>query len=211
MPIGKDTYGHKKKEVGEKTFIPFRFQGQYEDEEIGLYYNRFRYYNPETGQYTQQDPIGLAGGNPTLYGYVYDTLNEIDPFGLTWKDLLASGLGHHLFPRSVAKKLGINQLAKLTALSWYPNVTEGSGEVHQLLHKLLREEGIPFHGSKFTGSVDEFWKKAMKAYENIDDLGRMKIPGTSKWLYEDVTPKEALQIIKDLLDKDQLPVPCNKS
>ena len=27
---------------------------------IGLYYNRFRYYDPSLGQYTQQDPIGLA-------------------------------------------------------------------------------------------------------------------------------------------------------
>ncbi|MDE9571717.1 hypothetical protein KKJ16_22610, partial [Xenorhabdus bovienii] len=28
-----------------------RFCGQYEDEESGLYYNRFRYYHPQTGQY----------------------------------------------------------------------------------------------------------------------------------------------------------------
>ena len=82
MPAGKDNYGRTLQVIGEKTFIPFRFQGQYEDEEIGLYYNRFRYYDPETGQYTQQDPIGLAGGNPTLYGYVYNTLGEVDPFGL---------------------------------------------------------------------------------------------------------------------------------
>ena len=47
--------------TGEQCFIPFRFQGQYEDEETGLYYNRFRYYDPSLGQYTQQDPIGLAG------------------------------------------------------------------------------------------------------------------------------------------------------
>jgi len=32
--------------------------------------------------YTQQDPIGLAGGNPTLYGYVGDPNTHIDPFGL---------------------------------------------------------------------------------------------------------------------------------
>ncbi len=41
----KDIYGRTEKEIGEKNFIPFRFQGQYEDEEIGLYYNRFRYYD----------------------------------------------------------------------------------------------------------------------------------------------------------------------
>jgi len=30
------------------------------------------------------DPIGLAGNNPTLYGYVGDTNWWIDPFGLFW-------------------------------------------------------------------------------------------------------------------------------
>ena len=82
MPAGKDRYGKTMEEEGETGFIPFRFQGQYEDKETGLYYNRFRYYDPETGQYTQQDPIGLAGGNPTLYGYVKDTNIWVDPFGL---------------------------------------------------------------------------------------------------------------------------------
>ena len=77
-----DVYGRVKEFTGEKDFIPFRYQGQYEDIEIGLYYNRFRYYDPEQGNYTQIDPIGLAGGNPTLYGYVSDPNSWIDPFGL---------------------------------------------------------------------------------------------------------------------------------
>ncbi|WP_324292614.1 RHS repeat-associated core domain-containing protein, partial [Xenorhabdus khoisanae] len=58
-----------------------RFMGQYEDEESGLYYNRFRYYSPETGQYISPDPIGLAGGvNP--YSYVHNPVSWVDPFGL---------------------------------------------------------------------------------------------------------------------------------
>ncbi|PHM35789.1 RHS family protein [Xenorhabdus mauleonii] len=58
-----------------------RFAGQYEDEESGLYYNRFRYYNPETAQYISPDPIGLKGGfNP--YGYVHNPVGWVDPFGL---------------------------------------------------------------------------------------------------------------------------------
>ena len=60
----------------------FRFHGQYEDEETGLCYNRFRYYMPSEGMYTQRDPIGLAGGNPTVYGYTWNSLLEIDPWGL---------------------------------------------------------------------------------------------------------------------------------
>nr|WP_275367805.1 RHS repeat-associated core domain-containing protein [Xenorhabdus bovienii] len=35
------------------SHCPFRFCGQFEDEESGLYYNRFRYYSPETAQYTR--------------------------------------------------------------------------------------------------------------------------------------------------------------
>lgn len=62
---------------------PFRYQGQYEDVETGLYYNRFRYYDPSIGNYISQDPIGLAGNNPTLYGYVKDTNSWIDNFGLS--------------------------------------------------------------------------------------------------------------------------------
>ena len=44
------------------------------------------------GQYTQVDPIGLAGGNPTLYGYVFNPLINIDPFGLAQCQLSAEDL-----------------------------------------------------------------------------------------------------------------------
>jgi RHS repeat-associated protein len=48
----------------------------------GLQYMRNRYYNPQTGQFTQQDPIGLAGGF-NLYGFAAgDPVNFRDPFGL---------------------------------------------------------------------------------------------------------------------------------
>ena len=39
-----------------------RFQGQYFDAETGLHYNRSRYYDPQVGRFTTQDPISLAGG-----------------------------------------------------------------------------------------------------------------------------------------------------
>jgi RHS repeat-associated protein len=47
---------------------PIRFPGQYEDEETGLHYNRYRYYDPETGQYLSPEPIRLEG---SLRTYVY--------------------------------------------------------------------------------------------------------------------------------------------
>ncbi len=63
---------------------PIRFQGQYFDEETGLHYNRYRYYDPDTARYLTQDPIGLAGGF-NLYRYVGNPVNLIDPLGLSCK------------------------------------------------------------------------------------------------------------------------------
>jgi len=116
-----DGYGRVKESNGEKDFIPFRYQGQYEDVETGLYYNRFRYYSPSEGIYTQQDPIGLAGGNPTTYGFVGDPNVWVDPFGLSPRNKrgTASGVGKEisgkwlrgshgnagLIPNDIAEKL----------------------------------------------------------------------------------------------------------
>ena len=52
-----DIYGNLCNLRGDREFIPFRQVGQYEDTETGLYYNRFRYYDPNTGNYISQDPI----------------------------------------------------------------------------------------------------------------------------------------------------------
>lgn len=78
-----DVYGVVMESRGDRSLVPFRYQGQYEDTETGLYYNRFRYYSPRMGMYISSDPIGLAGNNPTLYGYVSDVNIRIDTWGLT--------------------------------------------------------------------------------------------------------------------------------
>jgi RHS repeat-associated protein len=78
-----DCYGKTRKLYGEKDFCNYLYQGQYVDEETGLAYNRFRYYDNESGNYISQDPIGLSGGNPTLYGYVKDSNVWIDELGLS--------------------------------------------------------------------------------------------------------------------------------
>ncbi|MEN7549864.1 RHS repeat-associated core domain-containing protein [Rapidithrix thailandica] len=78
-----DIYGNIRSQTkGEQHFIPFRNQGQYEDIETGLYYNRFRYYDGNSGMYISQDPIGLLGNSSNFYAYALDINYEVDVFGL---------------------------------------------------------------------------------------------------------------------------------
>jgi RHS repeat-associated protein len=54
---------------------------------MGLEYRRNRYYDPKSGRFTQEDPIGLGGGL-NLYGFGGgDPVNYSDPFGLCVWDL----------------------------------------------------------------------------------------------------------------------------
>jgi RHS repeat-associated protein len=75
-------YGELRDVTGDRHACPFRWPGQYEDAETGLYYNRFRYYDAESGQYTSQDPIRLGAGT-RLLGYAKDPTTAIDPWGLS--------------------------------------------------------------------------------------------------------------------------------
>ena len=61
--------------------LDLRFPGQMADEETGLFYNYFRTYQPSQGRYTQNDPIGLAGGS-NRFGYAnQNALSYTDPTG----------------------------------------------------------------------------------------------------------------------------------
>ena len=124
----------------EETKCLFRFPGQYEDEETGLYYNRFRYYDPQSGMYTQRDPIGLAGGNPTLYAYVHDPNAWIDPFGLWWwKKIIGTAqstgtLGHATVSKIYAHLYAMNpKVAKVT-------LNKGYNSLHTCPKQLIGHE-----------------------------------------------------------------------
>ncbi|WP_437985226.1 DUF6531 domain-containing protein [Sorangium sp. So ce117] len=75
-----DIYGSMQEDVADAR-CPWRWPGQYEDEETGLLYNRFRYYMPESLGYIQADPLRLLNGT-NLYRYVIDPLLWTDPLGL---------------------------------------------------------------------------------------------------------------------------------
>ncbi|WP_437297527.1 PAAR-like domain-containing protein [Sorangium sp. So ce426] len=61
---------------------PFRLLGQYADEETGLCYTRFRFFDPEIGGWCSPDPLGIQGGR-NLFSIDGSPTNVVDPLGLT--------------------------------------------------------------------------------------------------------------------------------
>ena len=75
-------YGARRIEAPTGFEQPLRWPGHYQDEETGLHYNRFRYYDPTLGRYLESDPQGLAGGL-NLYAYTRNPLVSVDLRGLS--------------------------------------------------------------------------------------------------------------------------------
>lgn len=94
-------YGNVIRKDVEQVENNLRFQGQYFDAETGLHYNRFRYYDPGTGEFTQQDPIGLLGGINN-YRYAANPVGWIDPFGLTCKEGVANVVAASLLVTAIS-------------------------------------------------------------------------------------------------------------
>lgn len=66
---------------GRPVESPFRLLGQYADEETGLCYTRFRYFDAETGRWCSPDPLGITGGS-NLHQFDGAPTQDVDPLGL---------------------------------------------------------------------------------------------------------------------------------
>lgn len=101
-----DAFGNAQITGNESAGNPFRYNGQYTDDETGLIYLRNRYYDPSIGRFTQEDPYWNV--NNMIYGedgseedeikipdyssiiqstnlYLYcigEPVNGMDPYGL---------------------------------------------------------------------------------------------------------------------------------
>ncbi|GAB2835255.1 hypothetical protein GCM10027276_42130 [Comamonas piscis] len=99
--------------------------GQHADGDTGLYYNRHRYYEPEIGDYINQDPIGLVGGLNKKTYVEGSPLTYHDPVGLIrWADVgsnavgaVGSGAGVFLGAALFAFPSGVSQVAGAAVFS----------------------------------------------------------------------------------------------
>lgn len=76
-----DAFGGAVQQEG-RVRQPLRHLGQYYDDETGLHYNIFRYYDPSLGRYLTPDPLRFRSGSSNFYTYANgDPINQRDPTG----------------------------------------------------------------------------------------------------------------------------------
>ncbi len=109
--IDYDTFGNVLADTNSSLTPPFGFAGGLHDSDTGLVRFGFRDYDPDTGRWTAKDPIGFAGGDTDLYGYVQNNpVNRIDPLGLVdsvtaaYNSAMASG--NYAEAAAIAESMG---------------------------------------------------------------------------------------------------------
>jgi RHS repeat-associated protein len=108
----------------------------------GLLYKRNRYYNPQTGQFTQPDPIGIAGGLNT-YGFAEgDPVSFDDPYGHCPKTLrLAPAAAVDGPVPAVDGLLALSCLVESASIGW--RLWRGARTAQRLLSEPVSDADIP--------------------------------------------------------------------
>ena len=119
---------------------PIRLQGQYADDETGLYYNRYRYFDAESGQFVSADPLGLAAGS-NVYEFAANAAGWVDPLGLTQCSL------------DEARKLAANVPDKFKALF-------KCKEFAANLKKAIMQNGLHAEEIILKSDTDRIWSEA---------------------------------------------------
>jgi len=76
------SFGKIESQLDANFVQPYAYTSREFDTETGLYFYRARSYDPTTGRFLQEDPIGFAAGDVNLYRYVTSNpINFTDPNG----------------------------------------------------------------------------------------------------------------------------------
>ena len=104
----------------------YTYTGRERDPDTGLLNYRARFYDPQLGRFISEDPIGFAGGDVNLYGYVWQNpLTHTDPSGL---DGWGNDLADWLDPRIETARAFYEPDAD--AIDWNTGVNFGANVAH---------------------------------------------------------------------------------
>ena len=125
--LSYDSYGNVISDSNPEFAIPFGFAGGLYDADTKLIRFGHRDYDPETGRWTARDPIGFAGGDTNLYGYVLgDPVNFIDPDGRLALNIIGFVVGAALNGyQAWSNGGGVGDVVKASLIGGVTNMVSG--------------------------------------------------------------------------------------
>jgi RHS repeat-associated protein len=157
-----DAFGVER-DASESDVNPFRYCGEYYDEETQTYYLRARYYSPATGRFTSEDPI-----RDGLNWYTYANNNPIffiDPSGLA----VTAWDMQNLSPSQVA------ELASLTD-QWNSATSQAQRDAAHAQANAIRQSagtGVTFNAN---GTANAYGGDAIVFYGAVTGGGSVMPP-----------------------------------
>lgn len=146
------------------TRTRYTYTGRERDPDTGLLYYRARFYDPQLGRFISEDPIGFAGGDVNLYGYVWQNpLSFTDPSGLDggWapSDLADQADREIESLRRYLTGLDPHATGFNTLINYAANTYKSTAD----LLRVGRGWGNAYYGRPCTDAVDEFFKDVGRA------------------------------------------------
>ncbi|MCB9608363.1 MAG: RHS repeat protein [Polyangiaceae bacterium] len=188
---------------GQPTPVDFseaRFAGHWRDEETGLFYNRWRFYDPDTALYISPEPVGIQGGLHAFRYAMNRPLDMFDPDGLMFCDGTpglppAGNANSETYPNGGGP---LNPIVAGCLANPRQTVTDPAGcaEPRYLSNHLNSYTPPITHDSdpRLKGALNDF--KCTAYDENRDDMARAPCPNCS-------------QLFANLMSKYGAPNPSN--
>ncbi len=178
-----DAFGNLESTSFEGVANPYGFTARERDAESGLMFYRARYYDPNTGRFISEDPIGFEGADLNMQRYVWnDPQNEIDPTGLVVLSYANQTCGSLAGGTFVGGFFGvaINRLFNFVlaqtemVASKFPNAS--NRQMERELY-LLDDSPIDYFTKPAIGTVTAFagCKGALSAANNLKKIKKIRV------------------------------------
>ncbi|WP_186804725.1 RHS repeat-associated core domain-containing protein [Limihaloglobus sulfuriphilus] len=224
-PFGEDFSS----ECFENTGIhnPFKYTGQWYDDEIDQYYLRARMYDPQMMRFTGRDPVRGKYGEPlTLHRYLYtanEPINRIDPngkiFGAIWgmgmraKDA-AVGVGVkawaamkiNAFGATVNALIsgGVNAATGPSNLSWETKFAIGASAGF-IEYNIAQKAGLGVAGSiagAYTASLNTYFSNgSFKSKRFLTEIGMSVVAGGLGTVADNFVEEGSQVIVPGLIEQ----------